>query len=469
LRPLRACPAQPFFDMDALTRNIDDELKALLEAKDASAVVEFMRHLPPEETSITVTNLSEEDQDLFWTLLIAGDSDLAADVAEHFPDDYAEDLVEDLDSTSAAKLLDRFDSDEQYEILSRLDDEQSEEILEKMSAVEALDVGRRLKYDRDSAGGMMVTEILVYPQGITRQNIVNDLRDNYEKHRPYEHRYLFEVDEAGKLTGTIPMRKFVYAPLDWSREDLYGKHVKPVTATMDLEDLRAIFDRVDHSVLPVVDEEGRLLGAITRAAVLETMAKRQEEQMMQLGGLISGEELRIQPFSARCIKRLAFLLPSILLCYLAVGVIALYEPVIKQISVLAVFLPMVANLSGAAGNQAVAVSIRELTLGLIDKRHLTRVLGKEVFLGLINGMAIGLILALITYLMRPELQWQLPLVVGLAYACSSVVAVTVGGCLPLLLKRIDVDPAMLSSPVLTTLTDMASFFLVLSLASAILL
>ena len=110
-----------------------------------------------------------------------------------------------------------------------------------------------------------------------------------------------------------------------------------------------------------------------------------------------------------------------------------------------------------------------MTLGLIDKRHLTRVLGKEVFLGLINGIAIGLILAFITYLMLPELQWQLPLVVGLAYACSSVVAVTVGGCLPLLLKRIDVDPAMLSSPVLTTLTDMASFFLVLSLASAIFL
>lgn len=455
--------------MDVLKPDIDDELKALLESKDASAVAEFMRQLPPGETSITVTNLSEEDQDIFWALLIAGDSDLAADLAEHFPDDYAEDMVEELDSTSAARLLDHFDSDEQYEILSRLDEEQSEEILQKMTAVEALDVERRLKYERFSAGGMMMTEILVYPEGITRQNIVNDLRDNYEKHRPYEHRYLFEVDKDGKLTGTIPMRKFVYAPLDWNREDLYGMHVKPVTATTDIEDLRATFDRVDHSVLPVVDEDGHLLGAITRAAVQEGMAKRQEEQLMQFGGLISGEELRIMPFTTRCLKRLAFLLPSILLCYLAVGVIAMYEPVIKELTVLAVFLPMVANLSGAAGNQAVAVSMRELTLGLIDKRHLTRVLGKEVFLGLINGIAIGLILALITFLMRPKEDWRLPLVVGLAYACSSVVAVSVGGCLPLLLKRIDVDPAMLSSPMLTTLTDMASFFLVLSLASWIIL
>lgn len=455
--------------MDTLDPNIDDELKSLLQAKDAPAVAEFMRTLPPSDTSITVTNLSEEDQDIFWTLLIAGDSDLAADLAEHFPDDYAEDLIEDLDSRSAAKLLDRFDSDEQYEILSRLDEEQSEEILEMMTDVEADDVERRLKYDRFTAGGIMMTEILVYPQGVTRQQIVNDLRDNYEKHRPYEHRYLFEVDEHKKLTGTIPMRKFVYAPLDWNREDLYGKHVQPVVATTDLEDLRATFDRVDHSVVPVIDEDGLLLGAVNRAAVQEAIAKRQEEQMMQFGGLISGEELRIMPFSARCLKRLAFLLPSILLSYLAVGVIAFYEPVIQQVSVLAVFLPMVANLSGAAGNQAVAVSIRELTLGLIDKRNLARVLGKEVLLGFINGLAIGTILGGITYLMRPEITYMLPVVVGLSYTCSSVIAVCVGGCLPLLLKRIGVDPAMLSSPMLTTLTDMSSFFLVLSLASALLL
>ena len=455
--------------MDVLDQNIDDDLKALLESRDASALVEFMRSLPPSDTSITVTNLSEEDQDIFWTLLIAEDSDLAADLAEHFPDDYAEDLIEDLDSDSAAKLLDRFDSDEQYEILSRLDEEQSEEILEKMSVEESDDVERRLKYERFTAGGMMMTEILKYPQGVSRQDIINDLRDNYDKHRSYEHRYLFEVDAQGNLTGTIPMRKFAYAPLDWDRDALYGRHVDPVQAVTDLEDVRSIFDRVDHSVVPVIDENGLLLGALTRASVQEAIAKRQEEQMMQWGGLISGEELRIMPFSSRCLKRLAFLLPSILLSYLAVGVIAMYEPVIKQISVLAVFLPMVANLSGAAGNQAVAVSIRELTLGLIDKRHLTRVLGKEVLLGLINGMAIGLILGAITYLMRPEESFLLPIVIGLSYTLSSVVAVCVGGCLPLLLKRLDDDPAMLSSPMLTTLTDMTSFFLVLSLSSLILL
>jgi magnesium transporter len=455
--------------MEAHDLQLDDQLRALLESGDATAVTSFMRELPPSDTTLTVSNLSEEEQDAFWTLLIEADSDFAADLAEHFPDDYAGDLIEDLDPDAAAKLLDRFDSDEQVDILSRLDEEQSEELLERMSPAEAEDVELRLRYGASTAGGLMITEILVYPEKTTRDFIVQDLQDNYEKHRPYEHRYLFEVDQAGKLVGTIPMRKFVYSPKDWDREALYGRHVKAIPATMELDDLIALFDRADHSVMPVVDEENRLLGAITRAVVQEAVAKRQEEQLMQFGGVISGEELRIMPFGGRCLKRLAFLLPSILLSYVAVSVIALYEPVIEQISALAVFLPMVANLSGAAGNQAVAVSIRELTLGLMDHRNFWRVFTKEIFLGLINGIAIGTILGLLTYLLRPETHHLLPFVIGGSYACSSILAVCLGGGLPLLMKWLKVDPAMLSSPVLTTLTDMTSFFLVLSLASRVLL
>jgi magnesium transporter len=455
--------------MDVHEPELDDQLRAVLARRDAEEVTSFMRALPPSDTALTVSNLSEEEQDVFWTLLIQGDEKFAADLAEHFPDDYAGDLIEDLDPDSAAKLLDHFDSDEQVDILSRLDEDQSEDLLERMSPVEAEDVELRLRYGSFTAGGLMITEILKYPRDTAREFIVNDLQENYEKHRPYEHRYLFEVDAQGHLVGTIPMRKLVYSPKEWDRKELYADHIQAVPATMELDDLTALFDRADHSVMPIIDEEGRLIGAITRAIVQEAIAKRQEEQLMQFGGVISGEELRIMPFGGRCLKRLAFLLPSILLSYLAVSVIALYEPVIEQISALAVFLPMVANLSGAAGNQAVAVSMRELTLGLIDHRSFFRVFTKEVFVGMINGVAIGFILGGLTYLLRPTANPLLPLVIGGSYACSSVLAVCLGGGLPLLMKWLRVDPAMLSSPVLTTLTDMTSFFLVLSLASTFLL
>jgi magnesium transporter len=128
---------------------------------------------------------------------------------------------------------------------------------------------------------------------------------------------------------------------------------------------------------------------------------------------------------------------------------------------------MVANLSGAAGNQAVAVSIRELTLGLIEWQDVGRVWGKELFIGVVNGIAVGSVLAAVTVMVRSDVT-GLPLVVASAYLLNSVLAVTLGGGLPLLMSRLGVDPAMLSSPILTTLTDMGSFFFVLTLAAAIL-
>ncbi len=455
--------------MEEADLSLEDELLRHIEARDPAAVLAFTRDLEPSETSLTISQLPEAEQDVFWQLLILADSDFAADLAEHFPDDYAEDLIEDMDPESAAKLLDRFDSDEQYEVLSRLDEEQSEQILERMSDEESADVERRLQYERFTAGGLMVTEILVFPQGASRDEMTRSLRDNYDLHRSYEHRYIYEVDAHNRWRGSIPMRKLVYAPVNDDPSTLYAPHIQPVQATDDLDELRSIFDRVDHSVLPVLDEEGVLVGALTRASVLEAVAKRQEEQLMQFGGVIGGEELRVMPFATRCLKRLAFLLPSILLSYIAVGVIAVFEPVVEQITTLAIFLPMVANLSGAAGNQAVAVSIRELTLGLLDKKQIGRVLYKEIMLGLINGLAIGAILGLITFVMRGEEGIVLPFVLAGAYTISSMLAVCIGGSLPLLMKRLGVDPAMLSSPILTTLTDMASFFLVLSLASKLLL
>ena len=161
-------------------------------------------------------------------------------------------------------------------------------------------------------------------------------------------------------------------------------------------------------------------------------------------------------------------MPNVLLSYIAVSVIGFYEPVIEKLTALAIFLPMVANLSGAAGNQAVAVSIRELALGLIDERDMFLVWRKEVLVGLINGVLLGLMLTLVTLTMRHE-QPVLAGLIGISYALTSILAVTFGGGLPLVLQRIGVDPAMLSSPILTTLTDLFSFATVLTLAATVIL
>ena len=169
------------------------------------------------------------------------------------------------------------------------------------------------------------------------------------------------------------------------------------------------------------------------------------------------------PLLARSGRRLSWLSLNIVLNIAAASVIALYQDTLTAVIALAVFLPMVSDMSGCSGNQAVAVSMRELSLGLVRPTEIMRVLGKEISLGILNGLALGILLGGVAYL------WKgnpfLGLVVGGALAVNTIVAVCLGGLIPLLLKRIKLDPALVSSPLLTTVTDMCGFFFVLSFAS----
>ena len=169
------------------------------------------------------------------------------------------------------------------------------------------------------------------------------------------------------------------------------------------------------------------------------------------------------PVSARSRRRLSWLSVNILLNIVAASVIALFQDTVSAVIALAVFLPIVSDMSGCSGNQAVAVSLRELTLGIVEPRDVLRVWWQEVSVGLLNGTALGVLLSLAAFL------WQgsplLGAVVGVALAVNTVIAVSIGGTVPLVLKHFRVDPAVASGPVLTTVTDMCGFFLVLGLAT----
>jgi len=175
------------------------------------------------------------------------------------------------------------------------------------------------------------------------------------------------------------------------------------------------------------------------------------------------------PTRTRVVRRLAFLCPNIFLNLIAASVVAFYEPTIAAVTALAIFLPMLSDMSGCAGNQAVAVSIRELSLGLLKPRDLWHTLRKEIVIGVVNGIVLGGLIGLIAWIMRGSERPLIGVVVGGAMCINSVVAVAVGGTVPLFLKRLGVDPALAASPILTTFTDLCGFFLTLRLATAILL
>lgn len=439
------------------------ELDALIQAGDGGAIAAFMRLLPPEDTAYTLSHLSDDSRtDLFKQLSEAA-PELGADLLEHFVDEYAAEVINELEPGEAAALVDEMDSDEQADVLSELNEVDAEAILQEMDPEEADDARERMGYDEDVAGGLMITEYLVYNQGQTVGEVTRDLHEKAEEHIEFEVRYIYVVDDDFKLTGVVPMRSLVIAPGSRKVEAQQVRDPITVGVHTSLDDLHDLFDRIDYSAVPVVDDDGKLVGVIQRASVQEAIGDRESEQFLRFGGIIGGEELRSMSIGSRAARRLTFLLPIMLLLLASATVIALFEETVKSLPILAAFLPVVAGICGSGGNQAVAVSIRELSLGLIDSSDFMRVFMKELVAAFIIGLVLGVVLFIVVLL------WQrnpyLALVLGGSIPFVVTVSKTIGGTVPVLLKKTGIDPAMASGPIVTTVVDLVGFFTVLMLAT----
>lgn len=440
-----------------------DELDALIQTGDGEAIAAFMRLLPPEDTVYTLSHLSDESRTELFKRLSSAAPELGADLLEHFVDEYAAGVIELLAPGEAAALVDEMDSDEQADVLAELHEDDAEAILKEMNPEEADDARERMAYDEDVAGGLMITEYLVYNQGQTVGEVTRDLHEKAEEHIEFEVRYLYVVDDAYKLTGVVPMRSLVFVPGSRKVEEQQVREPVTVGVQTSLDDLHDLFDRVDFSAVPVIDEDGKLVGVVQRASVQEAIGDRESEQFLRFGGIIGGEELRSMTVGSRALRRLAFLLPIMLLLLASATVIALFEDTVEKLPILAAFLPVVAGICGSGGNQAVAVSIRELSLGLIDGSDFMRVLVKELLVALLIGVVLGVVMFTIV------LVWQrnvyLAMVLGGAIPFVVTVSKTIGGTVPVLLKKTGVDPAMAAGPIVTTVVDLVGFFTVLMLAT----
>ena len=358
------------------------------------------------------------------------------------------------------------DSDEQADVIGELDDHEAQAILDAMSPEEAIDTRRRLRYDQDTAGGLMITEYLAYPASRTVEEVADDLRDNGETYAEFEVRYIYATHEHGGLAGTVPMRRLVMSPRGTSLSKLTAPNPTTVSVDTHVDDLEDLFDRIDLSAIPVIDDAGQLAGIVQRAAVQEARSEAAEEDLAKVSGIVGGEELRSMPVVSRAFRRLLFLVPIMLLMMMSAAVISLFRDTVQRVPLIAAFLPLVAGLCGSGGNQAVAVSMREISLGLIKPADLGRVALAEALPALINGAALALALFGVVFMWERDV-W-LATVIGSAVPTTLLLATVIGGSVPLVLRRFGLDPAMASGPVVTTLVDLAAYFTVLVLATLLL-
>lgn len=434
-------------------------LRETLETGDDDQLRAVVAELPTVEASQALLHLEQSEQK---DILVALNPADAADLIEEFPEQPALDLIESLSADEAASILGEVESDVQADFLQEIDEDDVTAILASMEPAAAADAMALAKYRYDTAGGLMHPHVFRF----STESRVGDVLDRFvsgeEDFERYRGHHPYVVDRRGRLVGVISLRNLLLSARSRQLTEIMTAPMS-VKASATIDDVEDIFDEEEFLGLPVVDDDGILIGAISRSALSDELRDRADIDQLKRQGIVD-DELRSMPLAVRSRRRLSWLSVNILLNIVATSVIAVYEDTLSAVIALAVFLPIVSDMSGCSGNQAVAVSMRELTLGVIKPDEFLRVWRKEAGVGIINGLALGLLLGFAAWLWKGNP--YLGMVVGTALALNTVVAVSIGGCVPLILKYRNVDPAVASGPILTTITDMVGFFLVLSIAAA---
>jgi magnesium transporter len=448
---------------DKTSRSSIDDLQAALAANDAQAIVAFFNAAESTEAVHAISHLSDDEQSRLLTSLSREE---AAKLVDDLPEEQAAQMIERLSVDDAAAIVSNMQSNERADVIARLPGFEASAILDAMPLAYSRSARRLMSYPPDSAGGLMITEYLFYGQHQTVGDVLDDLRTHAERYRHFDVQYAYVVADGGKLVGVLRLRDLL---LSASNQTLSSTMIGPPLAVADtarLETLERFFDRHALFGVPAIDGDGRLVGVVRATDVEEAAAERSSRSFLKFMGIVGGEEFRSMPLRIRSMRRLSWLSVNIVLNIVAASVIAVNQETLAAVIALAVFLPIISDMSGCSGNQAVAVTMRELTLGFINPSDLWRVLGKEAAIGVINGVALGLLLGAVGWIWQGNL--MLGLVVAAALAMNTLVAVCFGGCVPLVLRALGQDAALASGPILTTVTDMSGFFLVLTFAKAVL-
>ncbi|MBI1977409.1 MAG: magnesium transporter [Candidatus Omnitrophica bacterium] len=337
--------------------------------------------------------------------------------------------------------------------------EDREKLLERIDPAQTDQIRKLITYPTDTAGRIMTPIVYAFHERMNVGEAIQKLRSLAQKRAPIN--YIYVTDAENRLTGVLNMRELIFATENQPLSSVMIPDVFRVEATMDREEvIRQLSNRPFISV-PVVDKNGHLLGTIRTDELITSAQEEATEDIQKMFGA-GGDEHVFSPITFSIKKRLPWLNINLATAFLASFVISLFEDVIAKLTILAVFLPIVASQGGNAGAQSLAVVIRGLVLREVEPRMARKVIFREGFLGLMNGIVVGIVAALAAWFLGKNV--YLGVVIGLAMVVNMVSAGVSGAGIPILMKAFGRDPAQSSNIILTTVTDVVGFFAFLSLA-----
>ena len=438
-----------------------ESIKRLLRRGAAIHLGKIVNKTHAADLSVVFRSLSLAQQHELFGLIT--DVEQKGILFSELDEDTFQDLIEDMKLEDTVRILESMPADDVADIIGRLPEEKSQTILDKMKTAESEEVEGLLRYEDDTAGGIMVPDFISLREDVTARQAIESLQT---EHSDVEMAfYLYVVDEYGKLVGVSSLRQLVVVPPETPLKEFMTTDVFSVQTDMDQEEVAKLVARYDILAVPVVDGSNRLVGIVTVDDVIDILRKEATEDILKMAG--AGEEFVETKSILKSTRiRLPWLFASCMGGIFAFFIIGEFESSLSKFTYLAAFIPVIMGMGGNIGTQSSTIVVRGLATGRIHIRDIWSVVLKELTIGVILGLVYGLLIGSVAQF-RYSME-ALALSVSLAVICSMSIAALVGSLVPMGFARINIDPAVAAGPLVTTSIDIISVFFYFLIATTLL-
>lgn len=432
--------------LDALNKEETDEFRD-----------EFLK-LHPYDQSLFFIAQTQENRMRIYSYL---SPDELAEFLINIELEHAPSYFTEMNPKQGAMILSKMPADDAVDILNEMDKEKVVSFLTMMDQDAADEIKQLLHYEEKTAGSIMTTEYVAILKSKTSAEAMQQLKKEAPEAETIY--YLYVLDDDKKIVGVLSLRDLIVANDQTKIEDVMSEKVVKVSVAKDQEEIAQMFRDYDLLALPVVDFQDHLLGIITVDDILDVMEEEATEDYSKFAGISEADSSNDSPFRAAK-KRLPWLIILLFLGMFTASLIGQFEETLDQVAVLAIFIPLIAGMAGNTGTQALAVAIRSLSTGDYASQGKMNLLGRELLTGLITGTVCGIVITIVIFFWQDDI--ILGIIVGVSIMASLIVATLAGSLVPILMDRLNIDPAVASGPFITTINDIFSILIYFGMATS---
>ncbi len=439
---------------------VDNELITsitnLIEGNAAKSLLNIFADLHPADIAEIINHLKVDDAKYAFSIL---DAETASEVVTELDEHLREEILKDIDAETITDIVEELHSDDATDIVSDLPEEVAEHVLENIDEEDAEEVKELLKYEEDTAGGIMTSNFVFVRDSATVNDAINEVRKNADE---FDHIYhIYVLTEDDELLGIVGLKSLLTNPLNTKVKEIIEEDLIYVTPDVDQEEVANIMKKYDLVAIPVVDENRKMLGRITFDDIVDVIQEEASEDIQKIAGLTEEEEFSYSTFRISR-NRLPWLFVSLAGELISAVVLASFQASIEQIIIASFFIPIVMAMGGSSGSQSAIVMVQSISTGEVWLNDTMKKLFKELRVALLNAIVCTVILLIVThFFFNTGLRFSL--ILSFSLFVIMVNATMIGAIVPVILKKLNVDPAIATGPFVTTTNDIVGLLIYLTL------